>query len=236
MARPKLAAQPRSIAGKPVKHLRDQGVLPAVVYGHGHGSQMIQLDAHEFELLRRHTGRNALVDLALDGGRATPVLLQHVQEHPLTRRPLHVDFLVVAMTEELTVEVPVHFNGLAPAVDKLGGVLLHMRDAVMVRALPDNLPTALEADVSGLDSFDALLHVSDLTVPADVTVVTDAGEPLARVQPPRVEEVVAPVAEAAEVAEPELIRKPKEEGEEGEEGEAKAEAAPKAGGKGKEKE
>jgi len=200
MARPKLSAQPRSVAGKPVKHLRDAGLLPAVVYGRGHASEMIQLDAHEFELLRRHTGRNALVDLALDGGKATPVLLQHVQEHPLTRRPLHVDFLVVAMTEELTVDVPVTFTGTSPAVDKLGGVLLHLRDSVTVRALPDNLPAALEADISGLESFDALLHISDLVVPAGVTVVNDGAEPLARVQPPRVEEVVEPTPEEAEAA------------------------------------
>jgi large subunit ribosomal protein L25 len=222
MARPKLAAQPRSVAGKPVKHLRDRGLLPAVVYGRGHDSAMIQLDAHEFELLRRHTGRNALVDLALDGDKATPVLLQHVQEHPLTRRPLHVDFLVVAMTEELTVEVPIHFNGLAPAVDKLGGVLLHLRDSVMIRALPDNLPAAIEADVSSLDSFEALLHVSDLQVPANVTLVTDTAEPLARVQPPRVEEVVAPVVEEGAEGAP-------AEGAEGAEGAAAEGGAP-AGG------
>jgi large subunit ribosomal protein L25 len=200
MARPTLSAQPRSVAGKPVKHLRAGGLLPAVVYGRGHASEMIQLDAHEFELLRRHTGRNALVDLALDGGKATPVLLQHVQEHPLTRRPLHVDFLVVAMTEELTVEVPVHFTGIAPAVDKLGGVLLHLRDSVTIRALPDNLPASLEVDTSGLDSFDMLLHVSDLAVPTGVTIVNDGAEPLARVQPPRVEEVAEPTPEEAEAA------------------------------------
>jgi large subunit ribosomal protein L25 len=216
MSRPKLSVQPRSVAGKQVKRLRAEGVLPAVVYGRGRDSQPVQLDAHEFELLRRHTGRNALVDLAFDGGKPTPVLLQHIQEHPLTRRPLHVDFLIVAMTEELTVDVPVSFVGESPAVDRMGGVLLHMRDNVTIRALPDKLPSALEADISGLDSFDALLHVSDLAVPAGVTVVTDAEEPLARVQPPRVEEPAAPAEEAEAV-----------EGEEGApaEGAAEGEAA-----------
>jgi large subunit ribosomal protein L25 len=197
MSRPKLSVQPRSVEGKRVKALRANGLLPAVVYGRGRDSQLVQLDAHEFELLRRHTGRNSLVDLAMDGGKPTPVLLQNVQEHPLTRRPLHVDFLVVAMTEELTVDVPVSFVGESVAVDRMGGVLLHMRDSVTVRALPDNLPTALEADISALNSFDALLHVSDLSVPAGVTVVTDGAEPLARVQAPRVEEPVEPT-EAAE--------------------------------------
>lgn len=197
MSRPKLSVQPRSVAGKAVKRLRAEGLLPAVVYGRGHESQPVQLDAHDFELLRRTTGRNALVDLAFDGAKPMPVLLQHIQEHPLTRRPLHIDFLVVAMTEELTVDVPISFVGEAPAVDKMGGVLLHMRDNVTVRALPDNLPSSLEVDISSLDSFEGMLHVSDLVVPAGVTLVTDGAEALARVQPPRVEEVAEPAAEEA---------------------------------------
>jgi large subunit ribosomal protein L25 len=168
MSRPKLSAQPRSVQGKAVKHLRGDGVLPAVVYGRGHDSTMIQLDAHEFELLRRRTGRNTLVDLSLDGGKATPVLLQTVQEHPVTRRPLHADFLVVAMTEEMTVDVAVAMVGSSSAIDRMGGVLLHLRESVQVRALPDNLPSSLELDITSLESFDDVLHVSDLSVPEGV--------------------------------------------------------------------
>lgn len=198
MTRPKLAAQPRAVHGKAVKRLRRDGVLPAVVYGQTRDSQPIQLDAHEFELLRRHSGRNALVDLALDGGRAQPVLVQDVQEHPVTRATLHVDFLVVNMSEERTVDVPVATVGTSEAVDRMGGVLLHLRDAVQVRALPDDIPPSLELDISPLDSFEVVLHASDLTIPAGVALVTDPGEALARVQPPRVEE--EPVA-----AEPEEV-------------------------------
>jgi large subunit ribosomal protein L25 len=195
MSRPKLSAQPRSVQGKAVKHLRGDGVLPAVVYGRGHDSTMIQLDAHEFELLRRRTGRNTLVDLSLDGGKATPVLLQTVQEHPVTRRPLHADFLVVAMTEEMTVDVAVAMVGSSSAIDRMGGVLLHLRESVQVRALPDNLPSSLELDITSLESFDDVLHVSDLSVPEGVTVLTDPGESLARVQAPRVEEAAVPGVE-----------------------------------------
>jgi large subunit ribosomal protein L25 len=194
-----VAAEPRDVVGKSVNRLRREGILPGVVYGHGHASQPIQIDARAFETLLRTTGRHTLLDLKVGGGKATPVLLQHIHEHPVKRVPQHVDLYVVKMTEELSVDVPVHVVGESHAVTKLGGTLLHLRDAVTVRALPDDLPAALELDVTSLDSFEAVLHVSDLVVPDRVTVATDAAEPLARVQPPRVEEE-AVVGEEVEVA------------------------------------
>jgi large subunit ribosomal protein L25 len=213
MGRPKLSATPRQVLGKATRQMRAAGILPAVVYGAGRQSESIQIDAREFDLLRRSAGRNVLIDLALDGGRAQPVLLHQIQEHPVTRHPLHVDFLAVNMAEERTVDVPIQAIGHAEAVDKLGGVLLHLRDHVQVRALPDDLPSALELDITPLVTFDDVLHASDLQVPAGVTLVTDGAEAVARVQPPRVEEVEqAPAEEAAA------------EGEAPAEGEAEAEA------------
>jgi large subunit ribosomal protein L25 len=196
--RPQLTAQRREIRGKHVARLRRDGLLPAVVYGHGHDSEAIQVNAREFDSLRRHAGRNALVDLKLDGSRATPVIVHEIQTHPVTRSTLHVDFFVVRMTEELTVDVPVVTVGESHAAEQMGGTLLHLLSSVTVRALPDNIPQGLELDVTPLTDFDAMLYVRDLRVPAGVTLVTDGDEPIARVQPPRVEEepVVAEVEEA----------------------------------------
>ena len=200
MARPQLSAQPRAIHGKKVASLRRAGQLPGVVYGAGRDSQSISLDLHEFELLHRHTGRHAVLDLTVAGdGKAQPVLLQAIQEHPISRQPIHVDLLVVNLQEEMTVDVQVVAVGESPAVDKLGGVLLHMVNSVVVRAKPDDLPSAIEIDVSGLDTFEAVLHASDLVMPAGVTLITDAGEQLIRVQQPRVEE--EPIAAEAEAEE-----------------------------------
>ncbi|HMJ80493.1 MAG TPA: 50S ribosomal protein L25 [Candidatus Dormibacteraeota bacterium] len=197
--RPELVAHHRAITGKAVAQLRRNGQLPAVVYGHGHASEALVVDAREFDQLRRHTGRNALVDLKVDDERAQPVMVYGVQEHPVTRRPLHVDFFLVKMTEEMTVDVPVVMNGESYAVSKLGGTLLHLLDTVKVRALPADVPSALELDVTPLETFEAMLHVSDLQVPERITIVTDADEPLARVQPPRVEEVPVAAEEVVEV-------------------------------------
>ena len=188
--------------GKKVAQLRRDGRLPGVVYGAGFDSQSISLDLHEFELLHRHTGRHAVLDLNVAGdGKSQPVLLQAIQEHPISRLPIHVDLLVVNLKEEMTVDVPVVAVGEAPAIDKLGGVLLHLREAVVVRAKPDDLPSTIELDISALDSFDAVLHVSDLRMPAGVTLVTDPSEPIARVQQPRVEEEIPTAAEEGVPAE-----------------------------------
>jgi large subunit ribosomal protein L25 len=183
------------VTGKAVAHLRREGRLPAVVYGHGTASEPVTLDAHEFELLRRHAGASTLIDLAVDGGKTRPVLVHGVQEHPVSRRPLHVDLFAVRMTEELTVEVPLIGTGTAPAAET-GGTLVHPVSAIRVRALPANLPDAITYDLSPLDSFDASITVADLVAPAGVTIHAEPTEIVARVLPPRVEEEVAPAAEA----------------------------------------
>ena len=199
-ARATLAAEHREITGKKVARLRAAGRLPAVVYGHGVESSSISVDAHEFEQLRRHSGPNALVDLSVDGNKASPVLVSAVHVHPVNRKTLHVDLFLVRMTEELTVDVPLVASGESPAVTLQGGTLLHPIESVRVRALPDHLPQSIEYTVESLTDFDTTIHVRDLTIPSDVTLLTDGDEIIAKVQAPRVEEVVEVPVEAGEGA------------------------------------
>jgi large subunit ribosomal protein L25 len=198
--RPVVVAEPREVLGKKTAALRREGRVPAVVYGHGRKSQAIQLDARAFDELRRTTTRNSLIDLKIGSGRAVPALLQSVHEHPVKRHPIHVDFYVVKMTEELHVDVPLNMVGESQAAERMGGTLLHLRDHISVRALPADLPHALDLDISALDSFEAVLHVRDLVLPPGVSVLTDPDEPLARVQPPRVEEELGAPTEAPAAA------------------------------------
>jgi large subunit ribosomal protein L25 len=200
IARPTLAAQHREITGKAVAHLRKAGQLPAVVYGHGVESSNVQVDSHEFDVLRKRIGPNALVDLSVDGETSQPVLIHEVQIHPVHRRPLHADLFLVRMTEELTVDVPLVTTGISPAVELQGGTLLHPIESVRIRALPDHLPQSIEYSIESLTDFDTTIHVRDLTVPGDVTLLTDGDEIIAKVQAPRVEEVVEVPAEGEEGA------------------------------------
>jgi large subunit ribosomal protein L25 len=203
-SRPSLAAEPRAITGKKVATIRRSGRLPAVVYGHGEASESVSIDAHEFELLRRHAGPNALIDLSVDGKKARPVLVHGVQVHPVSRRPLHIDLFLVRMTEELTVDVRLVATGVAPAADRDGGTLLHPTEHVRVRALPDHLPQSIEYSVESLEDFEMVIKVADQTIPSDVTLLTDPDDVVAKVQPPRVEVEPEPeVAEGEEAAEAE---------------------------------
>ncbi len=197
-ARPTLAATKRTVTGKKVAHLRRDGRLPAVVFGRGLESSNVSVDTHEFELLRRHAGANTLIDLSVDGGKADPVLVHGVQTSVVTRRPLHVDLFLVRMTEELTVDVPLVSEGESDAVENGGGTLLHVMENVRVRALPDHLPQSIHYSIASLATFDDLIHVSDLVIPSDATLLNDPGEVVAKVLPPRVEEEPVVAAEAAE--------------------------------------
>jgi large subunit ribosomal protein L25 len=203
--RPRLAAASRTVTGKKVATLRRAGQLPAVVYGHGTKSEPVTVDAHEFDLLRRHVGASTLVDLAVDGKKSRPVIVHAVQVDVLTRRPIHLDLFAVRMTEELTVEVQLVGTGAAPA-SETGGTLVHPVQSVKVRALPDKLPETLQYDLSSLVDYDATITVADIVVPDGVAIQADPTEVIARVLAPRVEEVVVAteetVAEAPASEEP----------------------------------
>ncbi len=201
MTRPALTAHRRELTGKDVARLRREGILPAVLYGHGEASQAIQVDAKAFETLSRTAGRHALIDLKIEGGRAHPAVIHGVQEHPVKRVPIHVDFQMVKMTEEMTMDVPLEPVGTSIAVEKHNGTLLQTLDHVRLRALPGDMPQTLEFDISVLESFDAAIHVRDLHLPAKVTLLTDPDEAVAHVQASRAEierEAVAATAAGAE--------------------------------------
>jgi large subunit ribosomal protein L25 len=217
-SRPTLAAEPRDVVGKKVAGLRRDGRLPAVVFGRGLESTSVSIDSHDFEQLRRHTGPNALVDLSVDGKKAQPVLIHGVQVHPVTRRTLHVDLFVVRMTEELTVDVPLVPTGTSSAVVDEGGTLLHGLESVRIKALPDHLPQSIEYSIESLVDFDASIHVRDLAIPEDATLLTDPDEVVAKVQAPRVEVEEEPVV--AEGEEGEGAEGEAAEGEAGGEGES----------------
>jgi large subunit ribosomal protein L25 len=223
-ARPSLAATDRQVTGKAVARLRKDGRLPAVLYGHGVASTNVSVDTHEFELLRRKAGPNTLVDLSVDGKKSNPVLVHDVQVHPVSRKPLHIDLFLVRMTEELTVDVPLVPTGISRAIEDANGTLIHATESVRVRALPDHLPQSIQYSIESLVDFEGTIHVRDLDIPSDVTLLNDPDDLVARVLPPRIEVEPEPeVVEGEEGAEA-------AEGEEAAEGGATAEAGVAEGG------
>jgi large subunit ribosomal protein L25 len=213
-----LAVDARSISGKANKRLRRQGIVPGVVFGTKTESVPVQVDAKTFEALYRQAGRTSVVKLNVDGAsRAKSAIIKSVQRNPLTGNALHVDFLLVDLTHEMEVDVPLVFDGVPPAVEETGGALVTQLERVRVRALPNDIPHEITVDVTPLVDLDAAIYVRDLPAHGKFEIVTDAEELVAKVLPPRVE----PEPEPA----PELEAEAAIEGEaEGEAAEAAAEA------------
>jgi large subunit ribosomal protein L25 len=164
------------------------------------------------ELMRilKEAGRTEIVYISLDG-EERPVFVHGVQRNPVTDLILHVDFLQIDLTKKVKIEVRVHLVGVPPAVDTHQGILVQALGHVTIEALPTNVPSEIEVDVVVLEEIDQSLHVSDLSLPEGVAMITDPGLMIAKVEPPVVE--VVEEVEAEEVLE------------EGEEAEAAEEGA-----------
>ncbi len=205
-----LTAQPRELIGKQVKQLRRNGIIPAVVYG-SHLPKPLSLKIEEKALLTvvAKAGRNRLIRLSLDGEQRV-VLTRDVQRNPITGRLVHVDFQEVSMTEKITSQVPLVLVGASPAVARGEGLLIHGIDVVEIRALPMDLPSSIQADVSGLTDLNQAISVGDLRVNDKIEILTPRDEMVAKVVPVK-EEVITEEVPAAAAAEVEVIGKGKKE-------------------------
>lgn len=188
--RTELSVNPRAVLGKKVKKMRREGVTPANIFGHNVDSKAIQVSTDELKHVLRSAGRNDIVYLRLDGEEPRPTFVRDVQQNPVSDAILHVDFMQISLQNKVRLEVAIHLVGLSPAVDTLGGILVHGLDHVTVEALPTEVPSVIEVDVTGLVAIDQALHVSDLSVPDGVTILTDMEQVVAKVSPPAVEVVV----------------------------------------------
>ncbi|HET9475882.1 MAG TPA: 50S ribosomal protein L25 [Dehalococcoidia bacterium] len=199
-ARTELKVAPREVLGKKVKALRRQGYTPANIFGHHVESKAVQIPTEELAHALKKLKRNEIVYLRLDGEEARPAFVKHLQHNPVTDLILHVDFLQISLKNKVKLDVPLHFTGLAPAIDRHGGVLVTALDHISVEALPTEVPSFIEVDVSGLEEIDQSLHVSDLQVPEGVTVLSDSDLVIVKAAAPAIERAAA-AEEAAEEAE-----------------------------------
>ena len=215
----KLKAEVRDGRGKgAARKIRAAGRVPAVVYGHGADPLHVTIDARElFHLLHTDAGMNVLVDLRVDHD-SFLAMPREVQRNYLRGQFLHVDFLRIARDEKVTVEVPIHLVGESHGV-KEGGVVEHHLWTLQIECFPQDVPAAIEADITRL-GLNESLKVDDLQFPTLLTVLTPRDETIVSVVPPQILRLEEEEAEAAEAAEAEA-----EAGAEGATGEEAAEHA-----------
>lgn len=179
-----LAAQKRDMKEN-LGALRRRGFMPAVMYGKRDASTPISVEAKAFSKVFAEAGESSIITLTTDGEEKM-ALIHDVAFDPVRDVPLHADFYLIAKGQTITVNVPLEFVGVSPAVKDLGGILVKVVHDLEVKVLPKDLPSTIEVNIEKLATLEDKITVKDLRLPE--TVVPQIPE----------DEVVAMIAVAKE--------------------------------------
>lgn len=169
-----LSASAKEGAGKGVaRKARVAGLIPAVVYGtHMKENLHLTLDNNEVvKTLNAATSENIFINLKVDGN-TKKVIFKKIDRHPYKNAIQHIDFFEINADEEITVDIPIHFEGKAEGV-KQGGIMQAEMVKIKVKCLPGIIPNQINIDVTELIEGHSI-HVGDLTFPEGVTPLDDA--------------------------------------------------------------
>src|SRR4051812_28846522 len=184
----KLSLTARAPEGsRSARRLRRSGEVPGVIYGGDVEPAHFAVDARILRNTLAHSG--AILDVSIDGGTASPVLVKDVQRHPVRGEIVHLDLLRVNMNETIQTTVVLELLGAddAPGVSE-GGVLSQETRELNIEALPGDIPDSIQHDVSGLE-MNATLTLSAVTPPQGVTLLDDLETVVASITPPASEPV-----------------------------------------------
>jgi large subunit ribosomal protein L25 len=181
-----LKVAPREVGGsRDARRLRRQGAVPGIVYGGGEEPLPFSVPARDLRLALAHAG--AVVDLAVQGGKSTPVVVKVLDRHPVTGETMHVDLLRVNLNEKIQSTVFLELTGEedAPGV-KENGVLEHVTRELNIQALPNDIPDSMQHDVSEMVIGDTLT-LDALRAPAGVELLDDPETVIATLTPPKLQ-------------------------------------------------
>jgi large subunit ribosomal protein L25 len=179
MASQEFAAQRRTVVGKKVKQLRRQGLVPGIVYGPVvAGTVPVSVDRRDFLKFYQTNGHSTLFVLRWEDGDQS-VFIREVQQDPVRREPIHVDFFAPNLRMPVRAIVPIAFHNPSNSID---GMLAEVRSDVEVEALPASIPPQIDVDVSQLVHPGDAIRVGDLNLPDGVTAVTDEGETIVQIE------------------------------------------------------
>lgn len=178
------AQERKEFRGSALTRIRQDGNIPAVVYGAKLDSKSIYVSEADFTKIIRKVGRNGVISLEL-GGNKHNVVLSDYQADPIKHEVIHVDFLAVDMSKEITANVRINLVGDAPGV-KDGGVMQQSMHELTVTATPDNIPQSVDIDVSNLQ-VNETLTIADIQTNSGYTINEGDEEVVASILPPRQE-------------------------------------------------
>ncbi len=199
-----LKAEKREVLGKKTRFLRRQGLTPAHLFGHNIESQALQCDTTQLEKIVSRAGTTRIIDLRI-GEEKQPkkVFIREIQHDSIKDYIYHVDFYQIRMEEIMKADIPVIIIGEAPALKGKGHILEHIIDHITVECLPDKLPPDIEVDVSTLKEVNQAIHVGQLNLGPEVTILTSPDRivvKISEVAAARIEEAEEVAAKVAKVA------------------------------------
>ena len=187
------------------RRVRREGLIPAVVYGAGKDSVAVTVDPKVItRILYSDAGHNTIFDLNIEGTENGKAMIVDWQNEPIKGALLHIDLKRIAMDKTMQVSVPVQLIGIPAGVKTGGGVLGQVLHEVEIECLPDDIPSHIDIDISGLE-INGAIHISDLPHNAKIKFLGDEHALVAHVTVAREEAA----AEVAAVTEPEVAKKGK---------------------------
>jgi large subunit ribosomal protein L25 len=224
-----LIAEYREDKGKGAsRRLRHEGKVPAIIYGAGRPPRSLSFDHNKvLRELENESFYSSVLNIKV-GDKSQAAIVKDIQRHPARPIVMHIDLQRIVEDQVIKMNIPIHYIGaeVAIGVKEGGGSVSQLRTDVEVQCLPKDLPEYFEVDISELE-LDAMLHLSDITVPEGVEIPELAQGP--EHDHPIVSIHVIKVAVIEEEEDAEAV-----EGEEGAEGEAaEGDAAAESGDEGK---
>ena len=191
------------------RRVRVSGLIPAVVYGAGLEPIALTVDPKAVtKILHSESGHNTIFDLAIVGGATTKAMIVDWQNEPIKGKLLHIDMKRIAMNETMQVSVPITLVGVPVGVKTQGGVLDQILREVGVECLPNDIPSHLDVDVSGLE-LNGAIHISDLPHSGQLKFLGEEDALVAHVTMIKEEPVEDAAATATATTEPEVAKKGK---------------------------
>lgn len=204
-----LKAESRTVFGKKLNKVRKQGLVPGNIFGPDFKSKSISIVYKDLVKTYKQVGETGIVYITVDK-ESIPVLIKTIQKHPLSSSLLHVDFRKIDLSKKIETNVPVKTIGVSEAVTQKAGVLLLQSDTLLVEALPEDIPSSIEVDISIIKEIGQEIKVADLKKSDKYVVKTPVEKVIVAVIAHKEESIVPETA----VATPEIITEAVKEGEE----------------------
>jgi len=177
----------REVTGKAVKHLRKEGVVPAVIHDHGKDSVLVQGKYLDLYRVYRNAGKHHPIELKAPGHTYT-VLIKDAEFEPRKNQLTHLVFNAVDKNQKVDAEVPIHAhydegNDASPA-ERSGLIVLAQLETIEVKAIASKIPDFLEYDAEKLVEVGDHITVADIAIPEGVELITEPEHAVATVYEP----------------------------------------------------